>query len=379
MLMYIKKHPRRLHWLIILVLLAAYPIMPPAQAQAQPSAPVVQAVMFWMDGCPHCHIVLDNVLPPIFDKYGSQFELTLIEVVSTEDIDLLFSVAEYYGISKENVGVPLLVIADRALVGADAIPAELPGLIDQHLAQGGVNLPEIPALAEKFPAANAAADICAPSETCADPVEALQAQSSSQSNSPGSNGFGIAIVVLALMAGVTAGVLYLLYKTWIGKHPVLPDWAASKEIDLLVPLLSVIGLGIAGYLAYVETQAVQAVCGPVGDCNAVQSSPYAQLFGLLPVGVLGVAGYLAVLLMWVTARFGKAAWQNPSRLGIFALTFIGTIFSIYLTFLEPFVIQAVCMWCVSSAVIMTLLLVVSTPQAMEALSTTRKSGRAVPA
>ena len=46
----------------------------------------------------------------------------------------------------------------------------------------------------------------------------------------------------------------------------------------------------AGYLTYVETQLVQAVCGPVGDCNAVQSSSYARLFGVLPVGVLGASG-----------------------------------------------------------------------------------------
>ena len=56
-----------------------------------------------------------------------------------------------------------------------------------------------------------------------------------------------------------------------------------------------IGLAVAGYLTYVETQAVAAVCGPVGDCNAVQTSSYSKLFGLIPVGLIGMAGYVAIL------------------------------------------------------------------------------------
>lgn len=72
-----------------------------------------------------------------------------------------------------------------------------------------------------------------------------------------------------------------------------------------IPALCLIGMGVAGYMAYVETAQVEAECGPVGDCNTVQQSEYACLFGVLPVGVLGLTGYLAVLLAWSGSLFGS--------------------------------------------------------------------------
>jgi uncharacterized membrane protein len=124
-------------------------------------------------------------------------------------------------------------------------------------------------------------------------------------------------------------------------------------------VLALIGLGVAGYLTYVETQLAEAFCGPVGDCNAVQSSPYARLFGLIPIGALGIMGYLAILVAWAWERFSEDHWSQYAYRFIFVLTLIGTLFSLYLTYLEPFVIKAVCIWCLSSAVIMTLILLLS--------------------
>ena len=75
--------------------------------------------------------------------------------------------------------------------------------------------------------------------------------------------------------------------------------------------LAIVGLVAAAYLAYVETAAVTAVCGPVGDCNTVQQSAYARLFGVLPIGVLGLAGYAAILGAWLVAR--RPASGPPAR------------------------------------------------------------------
>ena len=131
-------------------------------------------------------------------------------------------------------------------------------------------------------------------------------------------------------------------------------------MDWAVPLLSLIGLGVAGYMAYVETQQVQAVCGPVGDCNSVQQSEYARLFGLIPIGVVGVLGYLAILAAWAIYRLSPGRIGQWAGLALWLMTAGGVLFSIYLTFLEPFVIGATCAWCLSSAVIMTLLLILVT-------------------
>ena len=125
---------------------------------------------------------------------------------------------------------------------------------------------------------------------------------------------------------------------------------------------------MAGYLAYVETAQVEAVCGPVGDCNTVQQSEYARLFGILPIGVLGLIGYIAIAAAWGIARFGNGSLTNLAALALFTMTVSGTLFSIYLTFLEPFVIGATCAWCLTSAILMTTLMLLSIRPAKLAIS-----------
>jgi uncharacterized membrane protein len=93
----------------------------------------------------------------------------------------------------------------------------------------------------------------------------------------------------------------------------------------------------------------------VGDCNTVQQSEYARLFGVLPIGVLGLLGFAAILAAWGVRRWGPRPLSSWAAIALLAMTGFGTLFSIYLTFLEPFVIGATCMWCLSSAVIMTTL------------------------
>jgi uncharacterized membrane protein len=134
----------------------------------------------------------------------------------------------------------------------------------------------------------------------------------------------------------------------------------TKTKDWLIPVLSLIGLGVAGYLAYVEVNQVEAICGPVGNCNTVQQSTYAMLFGILPIGVLGVLGYLVIIILWLAGNLDLEAWQKTISALLWIISMIGFLFSLYLTFLEPFVIGATCLWCLSSAVIMTFLFLLAT-------------------
>jgi uncharacterized membrane protein len=169
-----------------------------------------------------------------------------------------------------------------------------------------------------------------------------------------SNGFTLAIVILI---GMAIAVVYTIAAMIRGiQHPPRqrPQW-----VEYLTPFLVVIGMGVAGYLAYIELTATIAVCGPVGDCNAVNTSSYARLFGVLPIGVMGVGGCIAILIVWLWKRFrsDKLAAFMPTIL--FGGALFGTLFSMYLTYLEVYVIHAVCMWCLSSAVIMTALLLLS--------------------
>jgi len=136
----------------------------------------------------------------------------------------------------------------------------------------------------------------------------------------------------------------------------------------IIPLLCAIGLIVAGYLAYVETKRVTAVCGPVGDCNTVQQSEYARLFGILPIGVLGLIGYVAIFTSWLIARYANDRLAGLAIVSLFIMTAFGTLFSIYLTFLEPFVIGATCAWCLTSAILMTILMLLTVRPAKAAIS-----------
>lgn len=136
---------------------------------------------------------------------------------------------------------------------------------------------------------------------------------------------------------------------------------SSKWIKQLFVLLILGGFFTAGYLAYVEILAQPAICGvEYSGCTTVQTSRYALLLGFMPVALLGVLGYLAILVVWL-ARHSQINNRFPSIAYFqWGLVLFGVIFSTYLTYLEVFVIHATCSWCITSAVIMNLLLHIST-------------------
>lgn len=326
---------------------------------AASAEPVVRAVLFYSPSCGHCHKVIAEDLPPLLEQYGGQLIIVAVNVVEPAGQQLYLTAQARFNVEPDRRGVPTLVIGDSVLVGSWEIPELLPGLIDRYLAQGGVDWPDIPGLPELLASAEGAAPAPEPLE--AQPAPELQTApaplpdlSSAAAIDIGANlardpvANALAVLVLAGMIASVIGLPLTL------RRPI--DRAPARRPDRAIPVLCVIGLGVAAYLAYVETAQVAAVCGPIGDCNAVQQSPYARLFGLIPIGLLGVLGYLAIGLAWLVRRAARGRTTYRAAWALFAFTLIGTVFSIYLTFLEPFVIGATCAWCLTSAIIMTLLL-----------------------
>jgi uncharacterized membrane protein len=111
------------------------------------------------------------------------------------------------------------------------------------------------------------------------------------------------------------------------------------------------GLGIATYLTVVHYAGGEPVCAIAHGCAVVQASDYSELAGV-PVAVLGVLGYLGLLATLV--RDGEAA-----RTGAAFLSLAGLGFSVWLTYVEVGVLDAICIWCVGSAVCMALLSVLT--------------------
>ncbi|EFO79163.1 Vitamin K epoxide reductase [Oscillochloris trichoides DG-6] len=316
--------------------------------QAQEVA--AHAVLFFSPSCPHCHIVIDQVLPPLQERYGNQLQILMVDSSQSDGQALYQEAVRTFAISQDRQGVPALVFGNEVLVGSGEIPSRLPGLIVQTLAAGGNSWPAIPGL-EPWIAnqGTASTSPVAQSPFKRDPL-----------------GNSLAVTMLLVMIGSVVAVLVRAKPPF---KPTLEPWRVRA-----IPILALVGIAVASYLAFVEVTGSDAVCGPVGDCNTVQQSPYAKLFGILPIGVLGVIGYIAILIAW-------ALRNRPQPLGgqaikaIPIMAFLGTIFSIYLTYLEPFVIGATCMWCLTSAVIITALLWIALPETAPQVQ--RGKGRAV--
>ena len=119
-----------------------------------------------------------------------------------------------------------------------------------------------------------------------------------------------------------------------------------------ITVLALVGLFIATYLWLHKIGVIgELKCG-TGECEYVQSSRYAWLFGQ-PVALYGVVGYLA---LFVTALVGlQPRWLShpgPTR-WLAGLSLVGFAFTLYLTWLELFVIHAICRWGVASAAVIT--------------------------
>jgi uncharacterized membrane protein len=121
-----------------------------------------------------------------------------------------------------------------------------------------------------------------------------------------------------------------------------------------IAMLSLAGLFIAIYMYLYKIGKIGTlVCG-TGGCETVQLSPQARFLGV-EVALLGIFGYVSLLVLALLAlqpRFAGPAW--PSRL-LALLAGVAVLFTVYLTYLELFVIHAICRWCVGSAVIITLI------------------------
>ena len=352
---------------LLLPLWAAF--SPRYSAQTPPPQAVVHAVLFYSPACGHCQMVINNTLLPLIDQYGDQLSMVGIDVTTSSGSALFSAALQYFNL--ETSGVPFLVIGDTYLVGSINIPQQFPGMVEAYLAQGGVDWPAIPGLAETLVGAQTAhetetaatasaagstptaSSAAAPTETPGLQLTGAEHSGLSARFTRDLAGNSLAVIVLAGMLVSVAGAAL----AWRAK-PALQSGgpAPASTWRWLIPLLCLVGMGVAGYLSYVETAEVEAVCGPVGDCNTVQQSKYAHLFGILPIGILGIIGYILIMLAWAGARFGQGRLAAYAHLAMLGLSAFGVLFSIYLTFLEPFVIGATCAWCLTSAIIMTILL-----------------------
>jgi uncharacterized membrane protein len=129
---------------------------------------------------------------------------------------------------------------------------------------------------------------------------------------------------------------------------------SDRRLRITGLVLVVLGIAIAGYLVYVHYADIDPICNIAHGCHKVQTSQYAKLAGI-PVALLGLLGYVTLLGALLVPGQGEAARTVAALVAL-----VGFGFSLYLTYRELFTIDAICQWCVGSAILMTGLAIVCT-------------------
>jgi uncharacterized membrane protein/thiol-disulfide isomerase/thioredoxin len=381
----------------------------------QDESPIVRAVLFFSPNCGHCHKVITEDLTPLLERYGDQLQIIGINVITEEGQQIYQAYVDLWEIPDTRRGVPTLIIGETALVGSGEIPQFFPEIVETGLSSGGIDWPTLPGLEEILsrienesdgqeqnvevsPTAEVDNQIdnqATPTEESTEVpptstkevlaekladtpsgVNEPKSQLESEINNPAAGEANTNIIIpyddditvadrfqqdlagnilaVLVLAGMIISVL------WVLASVIRSNTTRGKDFSWVIPILSFIGIFVAGYLSFVEVTETEAVCGPVGNCNTVQQSPYAVIFGFIHVGVLGLMGYIAILIAWILNKQFLDNRNDILKILIWAMALFGVIFSIYLTFLEPFVIGATCLWCLTSAVIITLQLLAAT-------------------
>lgn len=403
--------------LAFMVIVASILLVMPTQAQDSP--PVVYAILFYSPTCPHCHQFINEQLPPIQQQFGDQLQVLFIDVSTPDGSNLFRAVIRDLDVPEGQAGyVPTMVIGSKVMVGGSDIPNNMPTLVSNGLAAGGIGLPPVAEIQAAF---QITGDGSGPIQTevgdeptwqdkfnqdktgntlavavllllvaglvmqLGGEYQALRDQKPTlwlswqkrRVLTAGLAGLTAAVVVTlvlhdgeislpsALALVVVMGLLGVVWRIWQAREKSAHDTEAL--LHNLIPIIAVLGMIVAGYLAYIEIREDEAVCGAVGDCNTVQQSDYAKLLGILPIGVLGLIGYVAIVGVWWLGRRPESTLAPLAHIAGLGMALGGVVFSIYLTFLEPFVIGATCAWCLTSALLMLLILMLQAPQGWQAL------------
>ncbi|MDQ2929714.1 MAG: vitamin K epoxide reductase [Gemmatimonadota bacterium] len=123
----------------------------------------------------------------------------------------------------------------------------------------------------------------------------------------------------------------------------------------LVVLLAVVGVGIALYLTLYKVGVIGVLSCSIGSCETVNTSKWSVLFGI-PIAAWGLAAYVALLALAVVGSSEARGASVPIAKMIVALATWSVLCSAWLTYLELFVIHAICIWCVTSAVLWVVIL-----------------------
>ncbi len=131
----------------------------------------------------------------------------------------------------------------------------------------------------------------------------------------------------------------------------------EKRLRQITIALAVLGLLVAVYMTIYKFTNNESMCIGSSGCSEVNSSRYSEINGI-PVAVLGVLGYAAILaLLFLEQRPG--IFQQNGTMMFFGVSLLGFLFTLYLIYVEVALIKAYCPFCLTSQAVMTIIFIIS--------------------
>ncbi len=333
--------------LLLLYIAAALNTANPFSVEAQTGQ--ARVVYFSSPGCGYCQQLEGRDLPVLQRRFGEQLHIFTVDTSTALGRSLFEATVEFYELPPRRRFVPLMIVAEHILVGLDEVQAQLERLVGQSLAANGNDWPAIPGLEAHLVMAASQAH------------RTLQRPPPFQRDLPGNY---VSAALLLVMVPLTVFIA----------RPTRWQRRLAEGMSPWIKIgVALAGLGCAGYLSYTELSHTEPMCGPIGQCDLVQQSEMAVLFGFLPTALFGVFGYLAMVAVYLYGYWKEGLHAVFLPLTGFLLSSFGFAFSLVLTYWQPFVIGATCMWCLGSAVSMTLSALVNAVPGWKAIGRLRRT------
>lgn len=131
----------------------------------------------------------------------------------------------------------------------------------------------------------------------------------------------------------------------------------EKRISQITIALATLGLLVSIYMTIYKVTSNNAMCLGSGDCSTVNASRYSEVYGI-PVALVGVLGYASILaLPWLERR--NTFFEANGSMILFGIALLGFLFTLWLVYVEVVLIKALCPFCITSQITMTLIFILS--------------------
>jgi uncharacterized membrane protein len=131
----------------------------------------------------------------------------------------------------------------------------------------------------------------------------------------------------------------------------------EKRLTQITIALAIIGLLVSIYMTIYKVTSNETMCIGSSGCSEVNASRYSEVNGI-PVAVLGVVGYAAILALLFLEQKSRFFEENGTMM-LFGVSLVGFLFTLYLIYVEVALIKAYCPFCLASQAVMIIIFIIS--------------------